>query len=113
MGQTSTSDLSQKRPFEEDCQYRFAAHKRTKKRKVNLRSELDHYLEEDVMPDIKNFDILDFWKKDFKYPILRMIGRDLLAISVSTMALLKVHLAWEDGWLVHIAQDCTPKLLKC
>ena len=38
------------------------------------------------MPDIKNFDILDFWKKDFKYQILRMIARDLLAISISTVA---------------------------
>jgi len=43
-------------------------------------------LEEDVMSDIKNFDILDFWKKDFKYPILRMISRDFLAIPVSTVA---------------------------
>ena len=38
------------------------------------------------MSDIKNFDILDFWKKDFKYPILRMISRDFLAIPVSTVA---------------------------
>ena len=62
---TSTSDFSfsQKRPFEEeDCQDRFITHKKTKKRKVNLRFELDHYLEEDVMPDIKNFDIFDFRK---------------------------------------------------
>jgi len=29
---------------------------------------------------------LDFWKKDFKYPILRMIARDILAIPVSTVA---------------------------
>jgi len=51
-----------------------------------LRSEVDHYLDEDVMPDIVQFDILDFLKKDFKYPTLRMIVRDILAISVSTVA---------------------------
>lgn len=73
-------------PFEEDCQDRFAVHKKSKKRKINLRSELDHYLQEDVMPDIAHFDILDFWKKDFKYPTLRMIARDILAILVSTVA---------------------------
>ena len=38
------------------------------------------------MPDIAHFDILDFWKKDFKYPTLRMIARDILAIPVSTVA---------------------------
>jgi len=85
---TSPSDpfLSQKSSLENDCRDRFALHKKNKKRKVNLRSELDHYLEEDVMPDIAQFDILDFWKKDFKYPILRMIARDILAIPVSTVA---------------------------
>ena len=85
---TSTNDspFSHKMPFEEDCQDGYGAHKKTKKRKVNLRSELDHYLEEDVMPDIKHFDILDFWRKDFRYPTLRMIARDVLAIPVSTVA---------------------------
>ena len=38
------------------------------------------------MPDIKQFDILDFWKKDFKYPTLRVIARDVLAIPISTVA---------------------------
>lgn len=50
-----------------------------------MRSELDHYLEEDVMLDIAHFDILDFLKKDFKYLTLRMIARDILAIPVSTV----------------------------
>jgi len=83
---TSDSLFSQKGSSEGNCQDRYAAHKKTKKRRVNLKSELDHYLEEDVMPDIKQFDILDFWKKDFKYPTLRMIARDVLAIPVSTVA---------------------------
>jgi len=83
---TSDSLFSQKGSSEGNCQDRYAAHKKTKKRRVNLKSELDHYLEEDVMPDIKQFDILDFWKKDFKYPTLRMIARDVLFIPVSTVA---------------------------
>ena len=56
----------------------FRCIRKAKKRKVNLRSTLDHYLEEDVMPDIAHFDILDFWKKDFKYPTLWMIASDIL-----------------------------------
>ena len=38
------------------------------------------------MPDTAQFDILDFWKKDVKYPTLRMIIRDILAILISTIA---------------------------
>ena len=87
-----------KGPFQEDCQDRYATHKKTKKRKVNLKSELDNYLEEDVMPDIKQFDILDFWKKDFKYPTLRVIAREVLAISVSTVAYEIVYSM--GGWVV-------------
>ena len=51
----SLSDASfpQKIPLEEDCHDRCDAHKKTKQVKVNLRSELNHYLEEDVMSDIK------------------------------------------------------------
>lgn len=77
--------FSHKNPFEEDCQDRYGARKKPKKRKVNLRSELDHCLEEDVMLDIKHFDILDFWKKDFRHPTLRVIAGDLLAVPVSTV----------------------------
>jgi len=85
---TPTSDpfLFQMRPFEDDCRDTFAIHKKSKKRKVNLISESDHYLEEVVMSEIAQFDMLDFWKKDFKYLTLRMIARDILAISVSTVA---------------------------
>jgi len=43
-------------------------------------------LEEDVMSAITQFDMLDLWKKDFKYPTLRIIARDILAILASTVA---------------------------
>ena len=55
---SSDRSLSQKKACEEDSRDRYAAHKKTKKRKVNLRSELDHYLEEDVIPDIAH---LIYW----------------------------------------------------
>ena len=81
--------------FVKDYQDRYATHKRTKQRKVNLKAELDHYLK-DVMPGIKHIDILDFRKEDFNYPTLKVIARDVLAILVSTM-LLRVHLVWKGG----------------
>ncbi|KAK9683107.1 hypothetical protein RND81_10G117100 [Saponaria officinalis] len=60
--------------------------KKTKKKKVNVRSELDHYLEEDALPESKNFDILQFWNIELKYPTLQKIARDILVIPVSTVA---------------------------
>lgn len=49
--------------------------------------ELDHYLEDDVLPRSNNFDILSWWKNHgVKYPNLRLIARDILAIPVSTVA---------------------------
>ncbi|KAK9733080.1 hypothetical protein RND81_04G042100 [Saponaria officinalis] len=60
--------------------------KKTKKKKVNVRSEWNHYLEEDALPESKNFDILQFWNSELKYPTLQKIARDILAIPVSTVA---------------------------
>ena len=53
----------------------------------SFRNELDHYLEEDVLPDNSQFDILLWWKLNgVKYPVLQTIARDILAIPVSTVA---------------------------
>ena len=53
----------------------------------SFRTELDHYLEEDVLPDNSQFDILLWWKLNgVKYPVLQTIARDILAIPVSTVA---------------------------
>lgn len=43
-------------------------------------------MEDDPLPDDDCFDILNFWKSDLKYPTLQKIGRDILAIPVSTVA---------------------------
>ena len=53
-----------------------------------VKSELDHYLEEAVLPfSDDHFDILAWWKQNgVKYPTLQALARDLLAIPVSTVA---------------------------
>ncbi|KAI8563870.1 hypothetical protein RHMOL_Rhmol03G0142700 [Rhododendron molle] len=51
------------------------------------KSELDRYLEEDVIPTgNQDFDVLAWWKNDMKFPTLRVIARDVLSIPVSTVA---------------------------
>uniref|UniRef100_A0A803MY82 BED-type domain-containing protein n=1 Tax=Chenopodium quinoa TaxID=63459 RepID=A0A803MY82_CHEQI len=46
----------------------------------------DHYLEDDALPESSNFDVLNFLKTDLKYPTLRKIAKDILAIPASTVA---------------------------
>ena len=62
--------------------------KRMKTNKTNsFGTELDHYLEEDVLPNNSQFDILLWWKLNgVKYPVLQTIARYILAILVSTVA---------------------------
>ncbi|XP_023737847.1 zinc finger BED domain-containing protein RICESLEEPER 2-like [Lactuca sativa] len=51
------------------------------------KSELDYYLEENVLPRTGDFDILAWWKANgLKYPTLQRVVRDVLAIHVSTVA---------------------------
>ena len=48
---------------------------------------MDHYLEDDVLPQSPDFDILGWWKTNGpKYPNLQRMARDILAIPVSTVA---------------------------
>ncbi|KAH9782451.1 BED-type domain-containing protein [Citrus sinensis] len=54
--------------------------------KVN-KSELDRYLDEELLDSISDFDILAFWKMHTsQYPILAELAKDILAIPVSTVA---------------------------
>lgn len=55
----------------DDEEDEYAQAKRTKKRKVNVRGEVDHYLEDDPIPENENFDILNWWKRDQMYPTLQ------------------------------------------
>ena len=51
------------------------------------KSELDLYLEEDVIPPSDTFDILAYWKGcESRCPILSRIARDMYVIPVSTVA---------------------------
>ena len=48
---------------------------------------MNHYLEEEVLPRIVDFDILMWWKfNGVKYPTLQAIAKDILVILVSTVA---------------------------
>ncbi|PSS08117.1 AC9 transposase [Actinidia chinensis var. chinensis] len=59
--------------------------KRKKGKASHVKSELDHYLEEDVLPRNQNFDILAWWKSNgLKYPALQTIAKDVLSVPVST-----------------------------
>jgi len=50
-------------------------------------SELDHYLEEGIIPENDDFNVLNWWKQfGFQFSILQMIVRDVYAIPVSTVA---------------------------
>lgn len=56
---------------DEDDEY--AQAKKTKKRKASVRCEVDHYIEDDPLPDDNDFDIFYWWKRDIKYPTLQRI----------------------------------------
>ncbi|XP_059643669.1 zinc finger BED domain-containing protein RICESLEEPER 1-like [Cornus florida] len=52
----------------------------------HVKSELDCYLDEKVLPRTPGFDVLGWWKNvGIKYPILQKIARDVMAIPVSTV----------------------------
>ena len=52
-----------------------------------VKSELDYYLEEQVIPRVEDFVILAWWKSNVpKYPTLHKVARDILAIPISTVA---------------------------
>nr|KYP55628.1 Putative AC transposase [Cajanus cajan] len=53
----------------------------------HMRSELDQYLEESLLPRVPDFDVLGWWKLNkLKYPTLSKMARDILSVPVSTVA---------------------------
>ncbi|KAL5547777.1 hypothetical protein UlMin_003008 [Ulmus minor] len=51
-----------------------------------MKSELDQYLEESLLPRAPDFDVLGWWKLNkLKYPTLSKMARDILSIPVSTL----------------------------
>jgi hypothetical protein len=55
---------------------------------MGFRTELDRYLDEELLLDTnKNFKVLDWWKvAGTRFPTLRKIARDIFAIPVTTVA---------------------------
>lgn len=52
-----------------------------------MKSELDQYLEESLLPRVQEFDVLGWWKLNkMKYPTLSKMARDILSIPVSAAA---------------------------
>ncbi|KAJ7012079.1 hypothetical protein NC653_002232 [Populus alba x Populus x berolinensis] len=52
----------------------------------HLKSELDQYLEESLLPRVHEFDVVGWWKLNrLKYPTLSKMAADILSIPVSTV----------------------------
>ncbi|KHN03605.1 Putative AC transposase [Glycine soja] len=51
-----------------------------------MKSELDQYLEESLLPRVPDFDVLGWWKLNkLKYPTLSKMARDILSVPVSSL----------------------------
>jgi hypothetical protein len=54
---------------------------------AQMSTDLDQYLDENLIPRSKEFDILHWWRgNSSKYPVLSYIARDVLAILASSIA---------------------------
>ena len=57
------------------------------KKHGSARMEFDHFIDEGVLKRSEDFDILGQWKSNgLKYPILQRIARDILIMSITTVA---------------------------
>ncbi|KAI4344171.1 hypothetical protein L6164_011431 [Bauhinia variegata] len=57
----------------------------------HVKSELDQYLEESVLPRSADFDVLGWWKLNkLKYPTLSKMARDILAVPISSVPIESV-----------------------
>ncbi|KAL0380381.1 UNVERIFIED_CONTAM: Zinc finger BED domain-containing protein RICESLEEPER 2 [Sesamum angustifolium] len=53
----------------------------------HMKSELDQYLEEPLLPRVQDFDVLGWWKMNRpKYPTLSKLASDVLSIPLSTIS---------------------------
>ena len=54
---------------------------------VAMKSEMEMYYEEPLMPRSSNIDILAYWRTcSVRYPVLAQLAKDVLAVPVSTVA---------------------------
>ncbi|KAL1564027.1 zinc finger BED domain-containing protein DAYSLEEPER-like [Salvia divinorum] len=68
-----------------------------------VKSEMDHYLEESVLPRVQDFDVLGWWRINrLRYPTLSKLACDVLSIPLSTIPPETVFESGErkmDGYL--------------
>ena len=67
----------------------FKSRKKETTSSPNNTTDINRYLNVETIPfeDNEDFDILEWWKKQqIKYPVLSIIARDVLTVSVSTVA---------------------------
>ncbi|CAL1386983.1 unnamed protein product [Linum trigynum] len=70
-----------------DLDFQLFVQQRKKSRGTLTQTDLDNYLNEEVLPWTTDFDILLWWKMNgAKYPILQDIARDMLVVPVTSVA---------------------------
>ncbi|XP_050216467.1 zinc finger BED domain-containing protein RICESLEEPER 1-like isoform X2 [Mercurialis annua] len=66
---------------------RFKQHRREMGTSSYRKSELEMYLNEDIMEDGDELDVLTWWKQNAqRFPVLSRLARDILAVPISTVA---------------------------
>ncbi|CAN0872649.1 Putative AC transposase [Linum grandiflorum] len=70
-----------------DHDFEMYVSQRKRSRISTYKTELDHYLTENIIPFEDEFDLLVWWQQNGpKYPMLQGIARDLLAIPITSVA---------------------------
>ncbi|KAL1358475.1 hypothetical protein AAHE18_04G035300 [Arachis hypogaea] len=83
----STQELQMNAEQDDDDAYQLYIRQKKREKGSFVKTEFDHYIEEDVHPLSADFDILAWWKVNgARFPTLQRIARDIFAIPVSTVA---------------------------
>ncbi|CAN0925295.1 Zinc finger BED domain-containing protein RICESLEEPER 2 [Linum grandiflorum] len=75
--------------IKEDIDFELYLSRKKRAKPSSVNSELDHYLNEDVIPRSRDieFDILGWWRANAaKYPTLHEIARDILVVPITSVA---------------------------
>ncbi|XP_074369976.1 zinc finger BED domain-containing protein RICESLEEPER 2-like [Apium graveolens] len=86
-GNDESGTLSKIASTENASQYDLFISTKKRKKVDFIKSEFEHYLDEDVWTKAEGFDVLSWWKLNApKYPTLACMARDFLAVPASTVA---------------------------
>ncbi|CAN1225533.1 Zinc finger BED domain-containing protein RICESLEEPER 2 [Linum grandiflorum] len=89
VGDSSGSSSVSVPASESDIDFELYLSRKKRAKPSSVNSELDHYLDEDVIPRSRDieFDILGWWRANAaKYPTLHEIARDILAVPITSVA---------------------------